>query len=413
MTQAIINTLNNLEDTLLNNNKVQNPSMDKSGVDFEKVFENKALKSETKTLGDLKSEKPAINTDKLEDFREFLKKATSEANVESSLDLTLARDINEIISQLKDAVEEVSEGEKSNLEENLLTVPETENSTEEDSEVAFEQLIALVERVLPNKTSTLQEGFATLKETDKSLDETVSFEQADIEVLTETSADEITRPDDLLQNLETSLDEEALKELKIESISAETGNSDGESLMQNQTPEEQAVKAMLQQEIESFDIKVEKALNIQNSNNAQPKTADINPSKIIDQITKQLEGLYNNSKVNIVLNPEALGKVNIQLMSTKEGLMAQFTVNTPEARDLLMKGLDGLKDSLLSHGVNVDNVSVKMNEAQKSEYNQDWTEQEGSRGGNKGQSHPEQEEKQKGLFEKMMAQTLNEENGNV
>ena len=40
MTQAIINTLNNLEDTLLNNNKVQNPSMDKSGFDFEKVFEN-------------------------------------------------------------------------------------------------------------------------------------------------------------------------------------------------------------------------------------------------------------------------------------------------------------------------------------------------------------------------------------
>ena len=43
----------------------------------------------------------------------------------------------------------------------------------------------------------------------------------------------------------------------------------------------------------------------------------------------------------------------------------------------------------------------------------DWTEQEGSRGGNKGQSQSEKEEKEKGLFEKMMAQVVDKENGNV
>ena len=54
-----------------------------------------------------------------------------------------------------------------------------------------------------------------------------------------------------------------------------------------------------------------------------------------------------------------------------------------------------------------------MADAQKSEYNQDWTEQEGSMGGNKGQRQSEKEEKEKGLFEKMMAQVTDEENGNV
>ena len=78
-----------------------------------------------------------------------------------------------------------------------------------------------------------------------------------------------------------------------------------------------------------------------------------------------------------------------------------------------MKGLDGLKDTLLAQGVNVDNVSVKVADTQKSEYEQDWTEQEGSRGGNKGQKNPDREEKEKGLFEQMMAQTLENENGNV
>lgn len=61
----------------------------------------------------------------------------------------------------------------------------------------------------------------------------------------------------------------------------------------------------------------------------------------------------------MVLNPESLGKVSIQLINTKEGLSAQFTVATQEARNLIMKGLDGLKDTLMSHGVSVDNVSVK------------------------------------------------------
>jgi flagellar hook-length control protein FliK len=125
-----------------------------------------------------------------------------------------------------------------------------------------------------------------------------------------------------------------------------------------------------------------------------------------------MESLQNNSKVNIVLNPEALGKVTIQLIKTGEGLSAQFTVANQEVRDLLMKGLEGLKETLTTHGVGVDNVSVKMNETQKSEYNADWTEQEGSRGGNK-EERQSKDEKEKGLFEKMMAQTLKEENGNV
>ena len=108
-------------------------------------------------------------------------------------------------------------------------------------------------------------------------------------------------------------------------------------------------------------------------------------------------------------------QLNVQLLTTKEGLSAQFTVATQEARDLLMKGLEGLKESLTSHGIGVDNVSVKVSEGEKSEYKQDWTEQDGSRGGNKKQDQPSQEEKEKGLFEKMMAEKNknDNENGNV
>ena len=111
-----------------------------------------------------------------------------------------------------------------------------------------------------------------------------------------------------------------------------------------------------------------------------------------------------------MLNPESLGKVNLQILNTKDGLSAQFTVTTNDARELLMKGIDGLKESLLAQGVNVDNISVKISDTEEA-YNPDWTEQE-SDGGEKGQKQQKQEEKEKGLFEKTIAKTLKNDDSN-
>ena len=204
-----------------------------------------------------------------------------------------------------------------------------------------------------------------------------------------------------------------MKELNIESIEADADStSSGDSPMNTQSAEEHSVKVMLNNDAASFDLNVEKMSESQ-SVQSQTKPVAISSSKIIEQVAKQMEGLYNNSKVSIVLNPESLGKINIQLMNTKDGLTAQFTVTPPEAKDMLMKGVDGLRESLTAHGVSVDNVSIKLNDSQKGDNNQNWTEQDGSRGGNKGQSQSNKEEKEKGLFAKMMAETNNEENGNV
>ncbi len=214
-------------------------------------------------------------------------------------------------------------------------------------------------------------------------------------------------------NLEDIISEEELKELNIESVEAETSgsNSGDADLMQHQSAEEQGVKAMIQGEAD-FSAEIKPAMQTQAAQNTNAKTvtAEISPSRIIEQITKQMEGI-GNSKVNIVLNPESLGKVSVQLINTKEGLSAQFTVATQDAKNLIMKGLDGLKDTLMSHGVSVDNVTVKLNDTQESEYNADWTEQEGSRGGNKEQN-PQREQRDKEQFEKMMS-FIENENGKV
>lgn len=469
MTQAITEKLNNLEQMLMTaqNKSNQSISANVSGMDknanFKQVLDDK-LKNVSSEISEKKSNIADIkensvknsnkevsskegNTISSEEFREIVQKATDEANVETSLDLTLARDINEIITQLKEAIEntaniieasdekEVEEtvDEALTLDEELMAdLPSSqlldleenqENGEEENKNLDFEQLLASANKMVFRQDVEAQKS-EIISDSEESSTDILNNSQNEIIEFSENIVDEVintikpTKDMDeaessIAQDVDLQLDENILKELKIESIQADSSSTNGDSLMQNQAPEEYAIKAMINQDAETFEVKVEPAQQLQNNQNVQTKTTDINPSRIIDQISKHLESLQNNSKVNIVLNPESLGKVNIQLLTTKEGLAAQFTVTTQEARDLLMKGLDGLKESLTAQGVGVDQVSVKLADSQKSEYKQDWTEQEGSRGGNKGQEQQNKEEKQKGLFEKMMANVLEDENGNV
>ena len=115
MTNVVVNNLNNMDEMLLSGSKTQKTAentaagMDKS-TDFDAIFDKTIGKVKEKvvdkissfeqkinnTLQDLKeSEKLVVEEKTTEwvDFKNILKEITDEANVETSLDLTLARDI--------------------------------------------------------------------------------------------------------------------------------------------------------------------------------------------------------------------------------------------------------------------------------------------------------------------------------
>lgn len=410
MTQALLNSLNNINETVnLGSVKIGSAQTESSnGSDFQQVLDSKndvlSTDSSLSTIGDMKNPTTIDGkANKFSELKKILSQAFQETNEESALDLTLARDINEIISQLKGELDELKSSD------DTLNTDDEKAELLPDASMLFDKVMAGLDKAF-EFTQPIQESLVTTLESDELVPNDV------IELVSEAVSDDdaVQTPVNDGESIEDIVDEDILKELNIESVEADAGSSDfqDDSLMSKQTVEEHAIKAMINQDSVSFDVKMDKALEGQNIQ-AQAKPVEVTPSKIMEQITKQMEGLYNNSKVNIVLNPESLGKINIQLMNSKEGLTAQFTVTTPEARDLLMKGIDGLKETLTAHGVGVDNVSVKLNDTQKSDNNQNWTEQDGSRGGNKGQGQPNREEKEKGLFEKMMAQTDKNENGNV
>lgn len=94
---------------------------------------------------------------------------------------------------------------------------------------------------------------------------------------------------------------------------------------------------------------------------------ELNKSDILSQINNKLGDLKDEgtTKINIILRPENLGKLNLELVTSKEGLTAQITADSAHVKELLDKNLDSLKDTLGSQGVNVNNVSVKVAESPK------------------------------------------------
>ena len=399
MTEVLTNSLNTVQNTLLqgcarSRDGFENLGMDKSNKRFCDVLESKNYQKTqdlNKTLKNInKALKKIESINRFEDFRNFLGDVISEANAATALNLTLTKDVDaDCASGSAETCEfDVSASIEENLQNNLQEEVVNNLLTQTISDT-----VNLVEKISSNTLNELsqnqeEEDLNTLLES--SL-EVLDFNQTAIDEATETTLKqvlaklsnvtekEIAKDNEEIENpLETILDDEKLKELSLESIDFETETSAEDSFMQ-QSPEESGMKALLHNDAGAFDANIEKAVEAKPVQ-SQAKPVEVSSNKIIEQITKQLDKLNSTSKLNIVLNPESLGKVTVQLVKSAEGMSAQFTVSTAEAKEVLMKDLNNLKDTLTAQGVNVENVSVKLNDTQKSSYNQDWTEQEGSRG---------------------------------
>ena len=415
MTQALLNNL------ITNNQQSFSDKLsakDFTQFDFQNVLD-KQTSLQTKanavkdSIGGMK--KTAENT--FQKLQDKIQETYKEVGNESALNLSLASaddtEVTEGAIESEDSVSENTTSEDVETTLQNLVQPLVEQIANQIGQVE-NTVKNVAEKVIENVSETLENELnVTINgiDLDKVLEDFEFNNTDDLPEMMPLKAENAEEGEG--KTLEELVDEDTLRELNIESVETDTSSGEEESsdLMQNQTAEEQGIKASLHQADANFgELKTDSTQSNVSLQAAKPTgNSDVTPSKIIDQISKQMENMNTGSKVNIVLNPESLGKVSVQLINTKEGLSAQFTVATQEARNLIMKGLDGLKDTLLAQGVNVDNVTVKLSETQESEYNADWTEQEGSRGGNKEQgSRKGQKEKER--FEEMMSFAQNEEN---
>ena len=426
MTQALLGNLNNIlsQQNLAENlsglkSSIQTTTANNQGTNFQQLFDKQNVKVQDSQSGSnpnnlqgtLGSMKENVTNNILNFAKNVGEKITQAASVDN-----VYQDIQDLMAMLN----------PENSDDNAETAEATDSISEVTDNAAIistiQNMIQPQQAILQNNDNTDEvevnlddELSVTLngKDLDSFLNDFGINNAAEEEVAIVKPAVQTDEVEDA-KSLEELVDEDTLKELNIESIEVETSNDDTSSddFMQNQTPEEHGIKAMLNTQADFAEIKAETQASAQTTQKTS-QVSQTTSDKIIEQISKQMENLQNGSRVNLIMNPESLGKVSIQLINTEEGLSAQFTVATQDAKNLIMKGLDGLKETLLAHGVNVDNVTVKLNEAQDSEYNSDWTEQEGSRGGNKEQNQSRQNKEQEDFEQMMSFEKDNIENGNV
>ena len=393
--------LTNTNLLLENINKVSTVNNDKtvkSNAHEFTDFLNEKVNKTVKTIGDL------------------MKKAQSQeskntpVSVGSALSVSLNEIIGDILSEMVPKIDK-STDDATEMADEIFTKEEMSSDEEEVTEGIL---------LVPNEIAVFQNVGSTFANStennaDNSLLEVSSSENASEEIILNeefqqiedksVNVDELQKTSSDEKNLDDLLDNEILEDLNIEFMDVDCDSSEQNSMMQRQSPEEYGIKAILNKDVDTFEISIQK----NNVPNSISKGIETNSEKLMEQIMKQMDAFKTGSKVNMVLNPESLGKVNVQLINSKDGLIAQLTVSTNEAKDLLMKGMEGLKDNLLAHGVNVDNLSIKVAQTEKETYNQDFTEKEGSRGGNKEQRGQEKENSDKELFEKTFETTLNHE----
>ena len=174
------------------------------------------------------------------------------------------------------------------------------------------------------------------------------------------------------QTAETAIPVEQTVEATEEVAQAETGkggetqlteNKEGEvkiKVEENVDGEAAAVEAPLFKDVEAAPIKVAEA------------PAEVETSDVENQIADKLSGALENgeSRMEIQLTPESLGKVTVELIRSADGsLSILLNAENRETRELLGKHINALQEAIVDRGQ--QNVQIQVNRGEEAQEQRD------------------------------------------
>lgn len=424
----------NIDESLLN--QIDNEAINDNAVD-ELDTNNIKIQTNINVIPDILNN--VDNTVSADDVDAVMLSVNPKNNQDVDIDIQSAQNNKELISQKM--VDELNVTLEEIAPDNV--VDDTTSSTFMDSMeqiVKYEMEKNETESVVP----VVQKDIKNVEETTNLVD----MEEVLIEENIEIAEDTITNSEDLSIDVDSSEETVNIKDSSEDNqikVSEETGDSfgDGENGAEQDVDKKTAIKKVQvsKDDVENFtDIDIDSTVNdsklsftsdvstVAKSNvmgvgrvtashesaSQHIQTTNISKEDVIAQIHSKLQSLNNttNTKLTMVLNPESLGKVSIQLTNSKNGLVAEMVVASQTVKDILDSNISNLKETLTAQGVQVNDVSVKVSQGENNA-EMDYTEQENSNSNQQEQSKQQNgQEEDKNKFEELFFNSVNEEQEN-
>lgn len=101
--------------------------------------------------------------------------------------------------------------------------------------------------------------------------------------------------------------------------------------------------------------------NLTKTTQAQAQTENPSMEDLINQVTNKITQLKDSStqKLTMVLRPNDLGRLQIELVSNQNGLTTQIMAQNEQVRAYIEKNIDSLRTQLAENGVNVNAIQIK------------------------------------------------------
>ncbi len=333
---------------------------------LDEIFADKKItKEETKDLSEIIDvfENLAKEEIKLNDeIKTEIKKVISELdkNVDT-VDITdIQKQSANIVSQLRNFVQKEDETTVETEENNIVlnTQNEVDNSQKTEFEIPKELNINN-EEFKPE----LQETQALEKEIEINLEESVDFEVK----LDETK---ITTKD--VENLDKkSFIQNTLQEMLID-IDYEAPSAQSSTLTVSDELVKMAIDEPTNLNIDTtfkgsviYDPASNNASVIKNVNLAKtlqtPQNFELEQNNVLGQITDKIQQMKDgsNPRMTLVLRPNDLGRLSIELSTNHLGLTTNILAQNEDVRNYIEKNIDALKQQLSEAGVNVNTIQIK------------------------------------------------------
>lgn len=308
----------------------------------------------------------------------------SDVTVEPDVEIKNADTKNVVLKdtslQTKEVAADMTVADSSEVTEDLVIDTELNN----DNKLASDSVSSDTSSDLQDVESVADDVDSTMEENNSSSDENAQGETQDDNVKAEDKSE-------LKKNFFTSSVSEDVEPVDTQ---ADTNNM--------QTVETVSVHKVHSQRL-TMTVGTQTTASASNQVN-------ISKEDVLAQIHSKLQMMNStsNAKLTMVLNPESLGKVSIQLINTKDGLTAELQVASQTVKDILDSNLSNLKDTLSAQGVQVNDMSVKVSQSENNA-DMDYTEQEGNGGNKQEQDKRHQEQEKEKEFEKMFSKFQNDE----